>query len=219
MIYRDKIALRIGLPSLNILLHCTCSLMLFHVYGRQSGPKTQQLFLLNLSVIELIKNFYLLATNTVVIIAPGHIENGWVMIWIVTLYVESLSILAMFLITGDRLAAGVLTIRYKSICTVFRGKMIILCVWCVPLFVISAFLALLYIAYGFTMMKEAVYSSGYTVMPVLYVLFLLFATASYIVIFAIFSKSRRRSSTPESSTFHMFIRSKFYVALLLILSF
>ena len=57
------------------------------------------------------------------------------------------------------------------------------------------------------------------VFPILSLLYLIFMIGAYITIFTIFVKSRWESSTQRESIFHMFVHSKFYIALLLAASF
>ena len=111
-------------PSLNVALHTVCSLLLFQIYRQNNRSKPQHLYLLNLSVAELLKNF------RQVIHSVSHIPKNDQIVWVhhelvMEIFNSSLFvsyILAMFLLTADRLCASLLNIRYNSKCTVFKAK-------------------------------------------------------------------------------------------------
>ena len=130
-----------------------------------------------------------------------------------------IDISVMVLITADRLLAGVLTIRYKVVCTLSQAKRIVITSWCFWLIVVPSTIL---ISYGCG--RSATMSKAYHVLEWFYGLglnsfFLAFATITYITLFVIFVRSRRRFSSQQQSVWHMFKNSNFYIAIILISSF
>ena len=132
----------------------------------------------------------------------------------------------MILITVDRLMAAVCGVRYKTICTVSRAKVIVTYSW-IALFVIpAAAIAGIYFTYEqeerlhWLSKGDMLLCVGLIFVPaVLNCLFLLFAFISYLIMFLTFVKTERNISSRNRSVFQMFRNSKFYVAILIITSF
>ena len=222
MNYRCSLYTDIAFSSLNIVLHTTCSLLLLHVYKHGKGSKTQQVYLLNLSVSELVRNSYFLVGKTILIAtgAGGEIPKvPDATRWIMNLSTETATISSMILITADRLAAALLDLRYNNIFTLPRVKVAIFCAWGCSLIIMPMIFGILYSVYGGRVMKRTIKHEGFYIFPVLYMLYFFFAVSTYIIIFVLFVRSHRRSISSRQSIFYMFKHSKFYVAVLLISSF
>ena len=127
---------------------------------------------------------------------------------------------AMFLLTADRLAASLLSIRYNSMCTAFRAKVAILFTWFISHLGIPLIFGTLYITCRHDVILNALdYVSKYLV-SAFCLLFFLFASTSYIIMFYVFVRSRRSTcQDQQQSVFKMFTRSKFYIAIVLISTF
>ena len=208
--------MHVALSGLNIGLHTICSTLLCHIYRTSDGSKTQQLYLLNLSMMELLENIFFFVWNLTY--AVGVVSYGSVM-WLLYLSILLVNISAMFLITADRLVASWLILRYNYICTVFRVKVAILCTWVFCLIVVPSVFGALYFAYGLSVLDEAELYAHRIIFPVTYFSFFVFASSAYTIMFVIFVKSRRRISSMHQPVLYLIRSSKFYIALLLILSF
>ena len=130
-------------------------------------------------------------------------------------------IFAMFMIATDRLAASLLNLRYKNVCTVFKAKKIIICTWTLFFLVIPTIYLVLCTQLGFSLMNDATHIVGHFLTPLLYITYLLFASTTYLIMFCMFVRSRRRCSSTlqKQSVLQMFARSKFYVAVLIMTTF
>ena len=225
MYYRNSLYTDIIFSSVNVVLHMICSLLLSHIYKHGIGSKIQPLYLVNLSVTELVRNFYFLVGKSILVAdgvgndIPKIPEKEWAIRWIINVCTKSINILAMFLITGDRLALALLGIRYNNIVTVSRVKVAIICSWSFCLLLAPSIFALLYIVYGAEEVKKTCEHEGFYIFPVIHVLFFVFAVTTYIIMFIAFVRSRRRSSVSQHSVLYLFAHSKFYAAVLLMASF
>ena len=127
----------ITLSSTNVFLHTFCVILLIQI-NRTTNQNVQHLFLINLSVAELIKNLLSLIRLLLVILLqkigfqPNNHSVKFIMEAINYMSFE-ISVIAytsyfnaMMLLTADRLAAMVLNIRYKVLCTKQRAKIICL---------------------------------------------------------------------------------------------
>ena len=205
----------IALSLFIIFIHVICLMSLIHIYRRRNGYRIQQLHLLNLSVIELLKNTHYLITN-IVFALMGLTPTFIVVLMLLSPCIFFLNVSAMLLLTADRLSACLLHIRYQSFCTVSRAKAAIIFIWVFSLLLIPMVITLLYVFYGYEIMKKAVDHWYWLILPGYCILFLLFAVVAYILMFLSFSKSRRRSTVSNQSFLYMFTHSKFYMAVLLV---
>ena len=132
----------------------------------------------------------------------------------------------MFLLTADRLCALLLLHQYRSVCTLQRVKIIIAITWflcfCVNLPVSTAY----YFSYGWNWLRNKgqpgaiITRIQLTFIPaILGILFLIFSTVAYIIMFSVYVRSRRRLQTTPESVLTAFVNSNFFTAVLLITSF
>ena len=206
----------VALAVLNISVHTICTSLLCLIYRKGNGSKTQQLYMLNLSLLELMKNIFFFVWN---LTAAVGFELPATIMWLSYLCIFAVNISSMSLLTGDRLAASWLNVRYNNICTVFRVKVAILCTWVVCLVVVPSVFSVLYAVYGICVLDRIMKYTHKFAFPVIYILFFIFASITYAALFVFFVNSRNRSSSTHLSVLHLFRNSKFYVALLLISSF
>ena len=135
---------------------------------------------------------------------------------VVRMSIYMVYVASMFLITADRLCASLLTIQYKSLCTVSRTKIAIVSSWCILHLGTPLIFSIIYAVLGKGVFLQAVEYTHKYLASVLCISFFLFAAVSYIIMFYVFVKSNRRtSSTLQRSVLHLFIHSKFYVAILI----
>ena len=209
-----------ALVSLNVVLHFICSSSLLVVYAKRDRSKTKQLYLINLSLAELLRNIcYLVLHIFFFLVSSEAPEILYGAIFIFCTALDFTTISAMFLITVDRLLASLLNMRYNHVCTAFRVKILISSISCSSCLMISIWLAIQYASSGFFYIIDTRWKSVFFLEDSLLILFLLFSTTTYCIIFVVFVRSRRRSSSSQQSAFHMFTHSKFYIAILLITSF
>ena len=210
------------LTSLNVALHTLGAILLIQVYQKVRESKNQPLFLLNLSISELASNVIGLTTSVAAYLIDDVISLAKVQIIVGTfdLGFNLAYFFAMYLITGDRLAACLLGLRYKSICTHFRVKIAITCTWIISIVLVPAVLNGFCWHIGFLNFYFVFGDLMKFLSPTLSSIYLLFAIATYASMFRVFVTSRRKSSLPQKqSALHFFRHSKFYVSILLISSF
>ena len=204
--------------SINVLLHGLCMHLLIRVYRTRGASKTQQLYLLNLSFAELMHNLhhliftYVLHVHTirtkVTISSCGVLK--------IMLFVAYMA--AMFLLTFDRLAASILTVRYKSVCTPGRVKAAIISTWCLCITVIPVIYLTVYAFGGYKLLHRAMYEGEWLITAILNVAYFLFAVATYSAMFITYMQSKRKTSTSHKSAYTMFKQSRFRFAVLVMSS-
>ena len=213
-----QLCVDISFSALNILLHITCAILLLHVYQKQNASKTQKLALLNLSIAELARNIYVFI-GSIMLVTVGKNLIMFCIFRILLLCIYLNYIFAMFFIMADRLAASVLNIRYIIVCTTCKTKTVILCTWFFSFLVTPLIFSVLYARSGSKYVYEAIDNNLPYIGITLQMMFLVFSVTSYTIIFAVFVRSRRRSTLSQQSLFQFFTRSNFYAALLLISTF
>ena len=119
---------------------------------------------------------------------------------------------AMFLITGDRLIATMLSLQHKILCTTFKTKWMIAIVW---VFILSSTFTIYgyyYTKYGILWMYvDELYEVLVFLVPaVLTVLYSVFVIVCYLLMFLRYIQSKRSSTSPYLSSFELFRKSKFY---------
>ena len=205
--------------SLNVLLHGFGCPLLWKTFKECRTP--QHLFIINLSLVELLINFFCVAmevlgitvnNSTLVtpIFAGTYTTSGY-------LYYAS-----MLLITGDRLVATLLVLRYKTLCTVRRAGIVLVVTWVTCIGVGAILNVYNCYHYGKTWIlsdKEMIDIYIYKVPVVMAVLYLVFAMSCYFLMFCLYVKSKRSITPSHLSLLQVFRGSKFYVSLLLISSF
>ena len=211
----------ITLSLTNVILHTFCVILLIKTY-KSTKQKAQHLHLLNLSMAELIKNILYLAQYFL-----GLYSTKWAK-YLVACIAETAAyttyMVAMFLLTADRLAATTLNIKYKAIFTIRRTKIVCISTWIFTFCVVLPITVLFYVMSG----KDRILASGYIIFGLipltLNIVYLLFAITSYVFMFTIFVRSRRSTCSTEEGTvqrslLYWFRHSKFYVSVILVTSF
>ena len=113
----------------NIVLHMLCSFIIIRVYRREEpGSKTQQLFLLNLSLTELMRNTFNFSQFVLILNDDMDAIIFDLSGIIVTICLDLINYSAMILLTLDRLLATILGLRYGIHCTLPRAKISVRCV-------------------------------------------------------------------------------------------
>ena len=204
--------------AFNALLHFISMLLLGKLFRNQGGSKPQQLFLLNLSVVELMSNL-LPVLAEITRYFGAYNETAKVINWTIAASLRYIYISAMFLITGDRLVASTLNIRYQSICTIFRTKIVIVFTWCFFFLIIPSTFLVQYTQGGLIAYSEVFNVADRLLNLVLCITFLVFAITTYAIIFIFYVKSKKRTLSSQQSALEMFKDSKFFIAIVLISSF
>ena len=211
----------------NIILHIFCIILLKSTYhGRYKSP--QHLYLANLAVAELSKNLLELTGDIIAYDNPQIKRNMDEITSVVSasfatgVYLTNLS--AMFFVTLDRLLVCLKPFRYRATCSISLTKKIILVSWVLlwtESVLISVVLRLIFGTYkvmdmdigdgfwAFTLYIPAIFSGGY----------LIFAAIAYTKIAMKYVKSQQQVSSQPVTVSSVFRNSKFYVAVLLLVSF
>ena len=196
----------------NIFMNIICLLLLGHVFFSKRLKKTQLVFLISLSASE----FFGYLCNFIYYLLRLYTKSELVhyVYRIVACPYSFTFIAGLFLVTLDRLAASMLKLRYKIICTVSRAKKIVLIIWCLSALGIPCWFAIIFACKGYAAMKKALDVTHDFVIPIMFSLASLFVITCYIIIFVQYVKSRRRSNSTNQSIFRLFLNSKFSQALI-----
>ena len=115
------------LVTISVFLH----LLGLYMMSKAKQKSNQHLFIINLSLSQMLLNAVFLHNNILLLMthsqgATGSISSSYIFVSsaISRLVAGVPYILALFFITGDRLAATVLNFRYRSVCTLRRGKIV-----------------------------------------------------------------------------------------------
>ena len=164
-------------------------------------------------------NFFRLSIHVTRIIIDRY-TNKLMFVLILEYTVLPIYFASIFLITVDRLAASLLGIKYNIKCTVFKAKVAVLSMWLFFASVMPSIFGIVYAMHGYKALFEAFRTVYRYPAPAAFMLFLVFATVSYAIMFTVFVQTNRRtSSSQQLSLLRIFARSKFYVAVLLISTF
>ena len=221
------------LDTINIILHLTGCYLLNNIY--HNGNRTvQQLYLINLSIIEATKNVGYLIWNVSVIIylskysissmrIASDVKYYLIPVIITGVYLSYF--LAMTYLTVDRLLHVLLHMKYSMFWTINKARKLLI-VTCMVNFTISVTFALTFYftrsdrSYGLIVKKMF-----YIYIPtVLYTIFLILAVVSYIIMFLKFANSRRVTTErdpedPRQSLGRIFLNSRFFISIMLVLSY
>ena len=204
------------MSSANVVLHSVCTHLLIKVCCSEHGSKPSPWFLLNLSLVEMVRN--LVDTVNRIVLAVSY-DNKSIPYNVINISILYISISAMFLLTGDRLIAIILSIRYQVYCTVYRTKAAIMSTWCFFISAIPPILVGSYLSGGWNLFIDAVKVALWFYGLVLCILFFVFSVVTYIVMFVYYVRSKRSSSSSHQSSLELFKHSNFHIAVLLISSF
>ena len=214
----------------NVALHST-GCYLLHSTIKKGRGYIQQLFIMNLSVSELLKNllklfrytiqltglFYTLPQALNVAVFYVRLNHIW--------GVYMLSYLSMLYITADRLLATTLNLKYKLYITELKAKVLVVFSWVVVL-LFSFSLSILHHTTGFVI-DNIHAASFYAVSHIFYTVLAIF---TYLSIFGKFTRSRRLLSEKDGhekteicrnkqGTFDAFRHSRFFICVLIITSY
>ena len=217
-----KSVILILLDVINIFIHSLGSHLLFTLYKK--GNKTsQQLFLINLSVIEACINVLRLVFNALTVV---YFCNGTTSIQVVTQHLKIVAItggyylyiISLFYITCDRLLNVLLNIRYRIYWNESKTKQLLVSTW----IVISTLSVLVTLVYSFKRnnqnMKSIIFMSLFMyIPPLLNIGLFIVAVISYSYIFLKHSSACKRRH--EVSLFRIFRNSHFFVSVLLVKTF
>ena len=197
----------------NVFMHTICLLLLGHAYLIKKIKKTQLVLLINLSAADCLGNL----SNLIYALLRLYTKSEFIQcVYRIVEYPYTITFIAgLFLVTSDRLAASLLKLRYKSICTVSRAKKIVIIIWCLSVLGLPSGFVIVFACKGYSAMKEAVDVAQAFVIPIMFFLASLFIPSSYIIIFAQYVKSRRRSNSTNQSIFRLFLNSRFSQAVIL----
>lgn len=194
---------------INVVLHSIGCYLLLLQQKRQSGDSPRDIFVINLSIIELVKNLTTIFSNNLVV---EHTEENLFYLFNILWNMNFIYFVSMILITTDRLLAALLNLKYRVYCTYKRKRYIIVTQWMLGIIVTA-----LSIKFGW-LGNSSPFNGYFFVVSTVYLLFAIF---TYCMIFKTFMRSRltTQQTNGNISAFKMFRQSKFYVAVLLITSF
>ena len=203
-----------------ILVHAIGLYLLLLV--SRTHTTTQNLYLINLSTTEIVKNsIYLINTGLVVVNKRKHSDAyKHVMVdveFTIASFTDFAYFLAMVLITGDRTASVIYDFRYRAYWDSSKVKTLIIATWCIS-FIMTSICVLI----GVTkLLKDSTHNLLHAYVPTfLNIVFVVFAVVSYIYMFSRFAKGNRmRSNSTVSTSFDVFRNSRFYIATMLVASF
>ena len=208
---------------LNVMLHlCGCLLLIF-LY-KHDNRTTQQLVLINLSFIELIKNL-LIIFITLLHSSVDETIQLISKIFVVFVHTTILFVyyMTMYFLTLDRLLAACLNLKYAIHCTIARVKFLLMVTWllgitlgiCCSTLSYHNIIPFHYLPYA--MYVYVTISAGFTIL----------AVVTYGVLFCEYKNSIQihtgnfiegSGNTPRN-IFTVFLRSNFYISIILIASF
>lgn len=203
-----------------VLLTINTTNMFLHLFGcylltmQQMKTKIdspRELFLINLSITEFLKNVIFAIANPLLgIISVEDMSYILTANWVFNLVYY----FSMTFITVDRLLCAILNLKYRLYCTFRIGVYIVTFQWVVGFIV-------LIISYRLHLFNDFAPYDGKLVISFSSA-YLIFAFITYVTIFGVFRKSRRRTQSQhqsQMSSFQLFRRSKFWVSCLLITSY
>lgn len=227
--------------QINFMLHSTGCYLLICLY-KNGSSSTQQLFLINLSVIIALRNLLIIPV-LILDLVPHNEEsefiqdggNGYIIEIthkilrnMIATTVFFLYYMSMYYLTLDRLLAVCLHFRYSTLCTIGRVKLLLLVTWFIGFGLIICLSIL---------SSNGIISSDYTPYDYYAYLslalgFIILAIFTYGILFHSFRKSlelRTRSSlattvtatrlNSTSNIYAVFRQSNFYISILLITNF
>ena len=183
---------------------------------------TQQLLIFNICVCETIENLNWAGYH--LLIASGIMEGFQYISYPISIYLATSDVLyfLMMLMTLDRLAAVVLNVKYPQYWTVERTKIVLKIIWAEGVVAVISFVLL-----------NVYHRAWYEMTNIKYVIvgssafYNIVATITYAVIFWKYVRSKLRvqgSNDPNDghqriSTVQTFVKSRFYVSVLIILTY
>ena len=215
----------ICLNCINIVLHGIGFCLLLALYKR--GEKSsQRLYLLNLSLAELLQNFLRLLIHSIVLQRISHSFRtigriGHCILYVTNTGIYYLCFSAVFLLTGDRLLC--VGMRYPKVWNLQKILNIIKCTWVFNLLVsLGIFLYTYFLREDNELARKVDVILTIYVPTTLFITFLVFAIFTYTVMFYKFLSSSRvtqRNRISSHSILYTFRQSKFFVSIIIISTF
>lgn len=236
MTYKTIIrAVLLFIEASNSILHGVGLFLLYTLYKREKRTKesSQSLYLINLAASEFLWNFLFTIRDIVKLFYYfGYNKTElhkvfWCMSIGNATGVTYINILAMIYLTGDRLLHIALNLKYYRYWNVEKTKILIAVTWVVNILLSVGFAILMYYKFDY-MRNEAQISKimSVYVMTALYSFYLLFALFSYMSMFIRYVKSQRQvrrlahsNSEENNSILSVFVKSKFFLSVILIASY
>ena len=214
------------LDFVNIVLHSTGIFLLVVLYkkGNRGFPK---LYIINLACSGLAWNMLAAALNVITAITRSYNHTGlalWFALWT---GVNFNVICAMFYITGDRLLQVWLNIKYTFHWNVRKTSILIISTWITNVSISAGFAASLIVATSHSGDHIKRVYDVYVIVdtyvpPILQITYFIFSSITYCVMFMKYLKSKRIFQQPDSTSLSarkIFLRSRFFISVLLISSF
>ena len=237
----------LSLDIANVLFQFFCCYLLRLIHKKENGSSTNQLFVLNLAFSELYANILLTLRDVFNIFIELSDKKDLVRKWFWCLNIYFVTgvcyiyILAMFYITGDRLFHVLLHFKYHAYWNIEKAKKLIRGTWLVNIIIsmgaaLFTFLHCHHVIYEINLSRIlSVY-----VLSIFYSIFLIFAVVTYVCMFLKYATSRRESMMNPTelrmsarkrrkkpsvvkrksfTLFNLFIRSKFFTSIVLVLTY
>ena len=228
-IMKTENAIYMTLNVFNIILHGSGFYLLLCLYNR--GKRSpQRVFIMNLSLVELLQNICRLSVHITSTLIPSENSSknsaGSVALWYMILITNSgiyyLCFASMFLLTCDRLLCIWLSVRYPTYWNLKKTFTTIGSTW-----VFCALIAVTIVLYAYCVVQpwDSVYNNLLSryITTALFTIFLVFAIFSYSVMFLKFLSSSRNTSTRNKRSKHTilytFRHSKFFISVMLVSTF
>ena len=213
------------LNVLNVLLHAIGVYLLISLY-RTCKYRTQQLYLIHLSISEALINFLEICRTVPELIKfTGHskviVEE--IRYYILVVSFTGISIVYYFdmiYLTFDKLMDIVLNIKYPVYWNESKTKYLLIMTWVIGLFSCVS-VSICHRYFGFKW-EQAFFKYFY---PPIEFVFIVLALTTYAFIFRKYAQAHRKSPgivfrrSKKLNAFQLFRRSRFYIAVLLIITF
>ena len=230
----DTLALGLVLVILNILnliLQCTGAFLLISVF-KNNHETVEMVYLINLSITGLIANIVILLEECTYLISksigisPNHkiiFEDITHYFHITTYVIFCAYYMQMIYITLDRLLVVLLNLRYPLYWNEMKSRKLLAATWLVAI-VTSVSIS---IAHGQAGLDHQFIFIHY-ISPIYNIVFVVFSVGTYSYLFHQFRLTRMKPTTSannalekaqKESTWQIFRKSRFYVSVLLVISF
>lgn len=224
-----KASLALIIKFINIILH-SVGIHLLRSLPENDKRKVQVIYIMNLSVTELILNTISFFRNIIKLI-PHHEQHTALIMQYSYVFdyavLKCALYLTMIVLTLDRILLVLYNVRYPSCLSANRAKLSILFIW-----LVCALVFIMYLLFFMYLFKHSDYEScklfNYVVIA-FDMLFLSIAVLAYSLIFRSFVKQKRKKgmlsvngeneSEKRRTLWKVFRESRFYVAVLLISTF
>lgn len=205
----------------NVLLH-GLGVYLLSCLRKKQPENTQTFYIFNLAVSELVFNFFIIVRELDGIMKFTDRNEQKIIIeciYIIGNGARFSYLHAMFFLTGDRLAHSIFPFQYRQKWNVYKTKVLLIVTWAASTIISIAIVVLRLMAKSFY--RNVLYSLMYWYFPIaVNILYCVFATTAYVVIFVTYVKSRQRAlRTPSTSYFRLFVTSNFFLSAMIVGSF